>query len=85
MEAQDVTKNTMIRAVSCSEGLDKFELKPYLASINTFTTYNMYFSQLCEVGRHYYMKDPHFQITDPVEKKRILKEIEDKLNNKGDS
>lgn len=85
MEAQSVTKNSIIRAVSCSEGLDKFELKPYLASINSFTTYNMYFSQFCEVGRQYYMKDPHFQITDPVEKKKILKEIEDKLNNKGDS
>jgi len=85
MEAQNVTKNTIIRAVSCSEGLDKFELKPYLASINTFKTYNMYFNQLCEIGKQYYMIDPHFQIKDPVEKKRVLSEIESKFNKKGDS
>lgn len=85
MESQNVAKNSIIKAVCCAEGLDKYELKPYLASIDSFTTYNMYFNQLCEIGRQYYMKDPQFKINDPVEKMKILKEIETKVNRKGDS
>src|SRR5690606_29236324 len=59
LEAQIVARNCTMRKFKQHDGLDWFgEMKPMLSRFDEFNTYNIHFTQLDEVSRRYYMKDP---------------------------
>lgn len=85
LEAQIVARNCTMRKFKQHEGLDWFnEMKPMLSRFDDFNTYNIHFTQLDEVSRRYYLKDPKLELG-LEERRKVLNEIKKELNGKGES
>lgn len=77
MECLSVAKNTIIREAMRMNGLDRFELRPYLSSITDFTTFNIHWNML-PVEQQYYAGVVNGTLTEE-EKKKLFKKIKEKF------
>lgn len=76
LECLTVAKNTIIRHYSMYSSLDKYELAPYLRSVNDFHTFNIHFG-LSDIEKELYLGDIKGDLS---EEKR--KELFDKVKKK---
>lgn len=82
MECLSVAKHTIIREAMRMNGLDRFELRPYLSSINDFTTFNIHWNML-PTEQQYYAGIIQGNLTDK-QKTELFEKIKKKLG-MGDS
>lgn len=80
MEAQNVAKYTIISEAMKMYSLPRYELKPYLSSINDFTRYNIWWG-MSEVEQRYYSMNPKGELT-KKEARELLKKIKKDLGMK---
>lgn len=73
MESMNVAKNTVIKKYALNGSLNQYEMIPLLRSLNTFDTFNIWWS-LTPKEVALYQADPKFKMGD-LERRILLSEV----------